>query len=236
MTNTAKTPNDTQQVVVISLGGSLIVPEEIDIPFLQAFKRLITRRIALGERFMIVIGGGKTCRKYQAALKEVREATMEDVDWIGIHSLRFNGQLIRLMFKEHAHGDIVNRPEDVPATKTSIIIGGAWKPGCSSDLDAITFADVLGAKKVINLSNIDYAYDKDPRKHKDAQPIKEITWAEYRNLIPSEWSPGLNTPFDPVASKKAEELGIEVAIMNGKNIDNLEHYLNGGAFNGTIIR
>jgi uridylate kinase len=94
----------------------------------------------------------------------------------------------------------------------------------------------VGAKKVINLSNIDYAYDKDPNKYPDAKKLESISWAEYRLLIPKEWISGMSTPFDPIASQKAESLRIEVAIMNGRNIENLKNYLDGGVFVGTVIK
>ena len=65
--------------------------------------------------------------------------------------------------------------------------------------------------------------------------FEKISWKEYRELIPKEWNPGLSSPFDPIASKMAEEAGIEVVIMNGKPIDNLANYLKGEKFLGTII-
>jgi uridylate kinase len=94
----------------------------------------------------------------------------------------------------------------------------------------------VGAKKVINLSNTDYVYDSDPKINRDAKKIEKISWAEYRKLIPKEWNPGLNSPFDPMASEMAEKENMEVIIMNGKPIDNLANYLNGDKFFGTIIK
>ena len=38
------------------------------------------------------------------------------------------------------------------------------------------------------------------------------------------------------AAKRAEELGLEVAIMNGRNLPNLEQYLSGKEFKGTVIK
>ena len=115
------------------------------------------------------------------------------------------------------------------------MIGSAYKPGHSTDYDAILAAKSVGAKKIINLSNIDYVYDSDPKINPNAKKIEKISWAEYRKLIPADWTSGLNTPFDPIASKMAEEEGIEVVIMNGKPIDNLAKYLSGEKFLGTII-
>lgn len=227
--------NEQQETIVISLGGSLIVPEEVDTDFLKSFRDMIARFVDEGKRFMIVTGGGRTCRKYQNAAKEVTETTKEDLDWIGIYALRLNGKLLQTVCKELAHGEVVNRPEELDGVEARVIIGGAHAPGSSSDLDAVDFARKLHAVKIINLSNIDFAYDKDPKQYADAKPIESISWGEYRKLIPTEWDPGLHSPFDPIASVRAEALGIEVAILNGKNIENLEKYLRGETFTGSVI-
>ena len=48
--------------------------------------------------------------------------------------------------------------------------------------------------------------------------------------------PEAYAPFDPIASKHADENGIEVAIMNGKNLANLANYIEGKEFLGTVIK
>ena len=226
---------ESKETIVISLGGSLVVPEEVDVAFLRTFRNCIVKMVDEGKRFMIVVGGGKTCRKYQNAAKELAETTKFDLDWIGIYALRLNGKLLQTLFAPLSHGEVVNAPGELSGVDTKVIIGGAHAPGSSSDLDAVDFAEAVGAKKIVNLSNIDHAYDKDPKKFSDAKPIESMTWKEYRTLIPIEWDPGLSSPFDPIASKKAEERGIEVAIMNGTNIENFERYLHKEAFVGTVL-
>ncbi len=96
-------------------------------------------------------------------------------------------------------------------------------------------AKTLGAKKVINLSNIDYVYTADPRTNPDATKIETIGWADFRKLLPEEWDPGLSSPFDPVAAKEAQVLGLEVAVINGAKLDEFEKYLDGKPFGGTVI-
>ena len=59
------------KTIIISLGGSIIVPNEIDIAFLKSFKALIERYLKKDFRFIIVAGGGQTCRKYQDASSKV---------------------------------------------------------------------------------------------------------------------------------------------------------------------
>ena len=93
----------------------------------------------------------------------------------------------------------------------------------------------LGATRLVNLSNIDYVYDSDPKQNKNAKKIEKISWADFRNIIPKEWDPGLSSPFDPVAAKEAEALGLEVAIINGAHLEEFSNYLDNKPFIGTVI-
>lgn len=225
-----------KETIIISLGGSLIIPNDIDINFLKEFKELIISQIKLGKKFVIITGGGKVCRKYQIAAKEISTPSDDDLDWIGIASLRLNAQLLRVIFRDYTYPKIIKDPKESIDLSKPIVVGSANEPGHSTDWDAVVIAKNVGAKKVINLSNTDYVYDSDPKINPIAKKIEKISWADYRKLIPKEWNPGLNSPFDPVASEMAEEEGMEVVIMNGKPIDNLTKYLNGEEFKGTIIK
>lgn len=225
-----------RQYVVVSVGGSLIVPGEIDTPFLTHFRELILKDVAAGRSFFIITGGGRVAREYQEAAETVHgNLSRDDLDWLGIHATRLNAHLLRTLFAEQAQARIVKNPSKRVSAKSPVIIGAGWKPGWSTDYCAVIAAKQLGAKKLVNLSNIDYVYDKDPRKFPDAQKIERISWPEFRKLIPDHWDPGLSSPFDPVAAKEAEALGIEVAVINGTKPEEFEKYLNGKPFIGTII-
>ncbi len=228
---------DIQETVVMSVGGSLIVPDQIDTDFLKTLKGFIEEETAAGRRFIIIAGGGKTARRYQDAAEQVAELTSEDLDWMGIHATRLNGHLLRTIFRDLAHPVVIHNPDDVldvPNDK-AVVIASGYRPGCSTDLRAIQIAERVGAKKVINLSNIDYVYTDDPHHNPDAKKIEIISWADFRALIPSEWDPGLSSPFDPIAAKAADEGGVEVAIINGNRPDDLKKYLHDEEFVGTKI-
>ena len=167
---------------------------------------------------------------------EVTEVNEEEKDWLGIQATRINAQLLKTIFGKIAYEKIIENPTEEINFEENLLIASGWKPGSSSDYAAILMAKNLGAKKLVNLSNIDYVYDKDPRKFEDAKKIEETTWKEFRDIIPKEWKPGLSSPFDPTASKEAEILGMEVAVINGKNLEAVENYLNNEKFIGTIIK
>lgn len=226
---------DVQKRIVISLGGSIVVPNLPDSDYIKELVSLVNDCVTRGYKFLIIVGGGKTCRNYQDALKQVREVSNEDLDWLGIYSTVFNAEFIRLAFGDATHGEVICDRTHLANIDADIIIGAGWRPGSSTDLAAVQAADIIGAASVVNLSNIDYVYDKDPRKFSDATPIHKTNWSDFRAILPTEWDPGLNAPFDPIAAKKAEELGIEVAIMNGKDLENLKKYLAGEEFIGTKI-
>ncbi len=225
----------TKETVVVSVGGSLIVPDQIDTHFLKKLKTLVLEQIKLGRRFVIITGGGKTARRYQDATRGVADLTPEDLDWLGIHATRLNGHLLRAIFNRQAYPNLVKNPKRKLDTTKPVIIAAGWKPGWSTDYVATMFAKKLGATRLINLSNIDYAYDKDPKKYKSAVRIKETDWKSFRALLPKKWDPGLSAPFDPIAAREAEKAGVEVTIINGSKLRQVEKYLEGDTFVGTKI-
>ncbi len=221
---------------VISVGGSLIVPEEIDTIFLSSFKQFIVKRIEKGDRFILIAGGGKTARKYQAAAAEVSGIDNEEKDWLGIHSTRLNAHLLRTIFKIWANPKVVSDFEDDIDFKEKILVGAGWKPGCSTDFDAVHIAKKYHADTIINLSNIDYAYTEDPKLNPNAKKLENISWKDFRKIVGDVWDPGMSAPFDPIASKEAEKANIKVAIMSGKDLSNLNDFLDGKKFKGTLIK
>ena len=228
---------DTQETIVMSVGGSMIVPDEIDTNFLHAFKKLILEEIDNSKHFVVITGGGKVCRRYQDAARELDCHDNTELDWIGIAATQINGRLMHSVFYDIAYEDMIINPAhvlDVPLEEKLIVATG-FVPGASSDLRAIQIADHRSATKVINLSNTDYVYTDDPRKNPDAEKLEDVTWDQFRGLIPDEWDPGLSTPFDPVAAKMAQEKNIEVANINGAKLDELKNYIEGKPFVGTRI-
>ena len=228
----------SQSVVLFSLGGSLVVPETgIDTGFLKSFKKFIEEQTAQGKQFVIVVGGGHTARTYQAVAGKVAGLEKEDLDWLGIHSTRLNGHLMRTILRKIAHPVMVKDPTKIPLKwKGKVLVLAGWKPGWSTDYVATYAGKQLGAKTIINLSNIDQVYTGDPRKMKTAKPLEEITWKEFRKMVGNTWDPGMNVPFDPVASKLAQKEQMTVIIANGKKMGNLKKIMEGKPFLGTVIR
>jgi len=78
-------------------------------------------------------------------------------------------------------------------------------------------------------------YTADPKADPNARPIDKISWADFRAMVGDDWAPGKNVPFDPVASRQSEKIGLKVICASGKNLDNLKNILSGKDFDGTVI-
>lgn len=227
-----------ENTYVISLGGALVVPDtHIDTQFLSSFNTFIRKQISeKNRRFFITVGGGAIMRQYRDAAKEVHgNITDNDLDWLGIHATRLNAQLVRTIFKDIADPRLIKHYEIILKIAQPVAIAAGWKPGWSTDYCAVTLCQDYGVKQLINMTNIDKVYTKDPNKFKDATPMDVMTWKNYRALAGDTWTPGLNLPFDPIAAKLAEEMDLSVKILNGKDLDNLALALDEKPFVGTTI-
>lgn len=227
---------------VLSVGGSIVVPDKPDAAFLTQFVSMVKEWLAAdsARRLILVVGGGAPARVYQNAYSEIASQTGavsggDEADWIGIMATRLNAQLVKACFGDLCLNDVIYNPTEDADFQGRVLVAAGWKPGFSTDNDAVLLAEKYGAKTVVNLSNIEKVYTDDPRRNPDAQPIDSISWSDFRKMVGDDWTPGKNCPFDPVASKKADECGMSVICAAGKNIANIKAVLDGEPFVGTKI-
>ena len=229
---------------ILSVGGSIIVPEKPDTTFLSEFVSMCISWLKSDKnnRLILVAGGGAPARVYQNAYNEVAEKTglgaqANSADWIGIMATRINAQLLKACFGDYCKNDVVYNPTtENLAFDGQVLVASGWKPGFSTDTDAVYLGEKFDGKTIVNLSNIEKVYTDDPRKNPDAKPLDTITWTDFRKMVGDEWTPGKNCPFDPIASKKAQELGMTVICAGGKNIANIKAILEDKEYIGTTIQ
>ena len=229
---------------ILSVGGSIIVPEKPDTTFLSEFVSMCISWLKSDKnnRLIFVAGGGAPARVYQNAYNEVAEKTglgaqANSADWIGIMATRINAQLLKACFGDYCKNDVVYNPTaENLAFDGQVLVASGWKPGFSTDTDAVYLGEKFDGKTIVNLSNIEKVYTDDPRKNPDAKPLDTITWTDFRKMVGDEWTPGKNCPFDPIASKNAQELGMTVICAGGKNIANIKAILEDKEYIGTTIQ
>ncbi len=226
-------------LTIISLGGSIIAPDKVDYVFLKSLREAIVSYLERNSdaKLVFVAGGGAPARVYQEALRMVRSDADQGLqDWLGIKATHINAMLIKAIFSEYTEDGIVTDPtaEDI-SFSSRILAAGGWKPGFSTDTDAVYLARRFGARRIINLSNIKKVYTADPKLDRNATPIDSISWKDFRAMVGDEWTPGKNAPFDPIASKLAEESGLTVICADGRDIENTIAILENREFTGTVI-
>ena len=203
--------------IVIALGGSLIVPNDIDTAFLKRFRDLLLQEIKKGKQFLVITGGGKVARKYIDAASQIGKVSDSDLDWLGIAGTKMNAVLLRVIFQGRVE------------------VASGLKPGWSTDYIAVKMAQKSKAKEIIIAGDTAFVYDKDPKKYKNAKPISEISWTDYQKLIPKKWKPGLSSPVDPVAARLARKIGLCAKIIKGTDLSNFKNTIDGKVFQGTLI-
>ena len=216
----------------------MIAPDRVDVKFLTEFHRRITVWLDEdpGRRVVLITGGGAPARAYQQAYRSVVSTPSQELqDWIGIAATRLNATLVKAVFGSLCPDEVVTDPTAGFDWTGRVLVAAGWKPGFSTDFDAVLLAERFTAGTVINLSNIAQVYTDDPKKNPNALPLASVTWPEFQKIVGTEWNPGLNAPFDPVATKKAAELGLTVYVASGSNLPNLDKILRGQEFFGTVI-
>lgn len=222
--------------IVISLGGSVMVPDKIDFDFLDKFKKLLEKNYK-NYRFVIVSGGGSIARKYIEALKKEKKSERE-LSLAGIRATRMNAQFLMQFFGKNANDKLPLDMEDVEGNmhKNKVVICGAlrYEDDETSDGTSARLANHLKCE-FVNITNVLGLFDKDPRKFKNAKFIPEISWKDFDKMINKiKFKAGQHFVLDQKASEIIREHKIKTYIV-GPDIANLDNLFNGKKFKGTVI-
>ena len=226
-----------KRVFVVSLGGSLIVPDDVDSIFLRKFKKTILSNIK-NSKFVIVCGGGSVARKYINSLKA--EGLNEKMqNFIGISATRTNARFMSYFFnKNQAYGiPHTLREVEKQLKKEDLVFCGAleYKPRQTSDSTAAEIAAHLKST-FINLTNVPGLYNKNPKEHRDAKFIPTITWAQFHSMANKlGFKPGQHFVLDQTAAKMILKHKTQTYIL-GQDLRQLENVLHGHAFKGTLVK
>lgn len=220
--------------IVIGLGGSVILSDDITISYFKNLTDLL-KDLSRKYKIYLVIGGGKTARTY---IKLGRELNLDEeiLDQIGIEITRVNARLIANIL------DISNKyipltTDEAKNIKKPVVVMGGTTPGHSTDMVGAELAEKIGASKYIIATNVDGVYDKDPNKFKDAVQIKEISIKQLIEKYGTKWdSAGQNIVIDGPALEIIDRAHIQTFILNGKKLDELKKAITNQSFNGTIIK
>jgi len=222
--------------MVISLGGSIIVPNEIDFKFLDKFRKEL-RKHCKNYKFVIVCGGGSIARKYISALghEKVSESELAKA---GIRATRMNALFLMQLFGKEANEvlplDMKHIKNDLK--KHNIVICGALRftPNSTSDGTAARLANQLKSD-FINMTNIKGLFSSNPSKDKNAKFIPEISWKNFEKMaLGMKFSAGQHFVLDQEAAIIIRKNKIKTYIID-KDAKNLSNLISGKRFVGTTI-
>ena len=75
---------------------------------------------------------------------------------------RLNAQMMKAVMGEWCKDPVVTDPTVVKSMKGRVLVAAGWKPGWSTDYDAVLLAETFKARTILNLSNIRKVYTADP--------------------------------------------------------------------------
>lgn len=224
-----------KKVVIVSLGGSQIIPDDVNYDYLKEFKKVLLKHRD-EYNFVVVCGGGSLARKYiNAIVKEKGDYYLQSLS--GISATRTNARFVSYFFGlDLKHGvPTTKRTVKKYLKKQGIVFCGAleYKDNQTSD----TVAAILARKfngEFINLTNVKGLYTKDPKKFKDARFISKISWADFDNIVQKiKFKPGQHFVLDQGASEIIKERKIKTLII--EKVKDLDNYLSNKKFVGTTI-
>lgn len=221
---------------MLSLGGSILVPEKIDIDYIKSLANLF-KRLSEKLNLYIVVGGGVLARKYINIARNLG-ANEIILDELGISSTRLNAQLLIAALGDYAYPEPVKT--FIEALKQSknfpIIVMGGTHPGHTTDAVAVMLAEYIGADRFVNATSVDGVYTADPAMDPSATKIDRLTPDKLIEItMKSVSAAGPHIVIDPLAARVIKRSRIPSYVLNGRNLSELENALIGKDFNGTEI-
>ncbi|MDD4878504.1 MAG: UMP kinase [Candidatus Nanoarchaeia archaeon] len=226
------------KTIVVSVGGSMIVPDKVDYNFLVSLRKAV-EAIVKKSKIVICTGGGSTAREYISILRKAG-ADNHSQDIAGIDATRLNARLVASFLSA---GKKIKANQEIPKSLNEIkallgandcVVCGGLGPGKTSDGTTAEIAGFLGADTIYNMTNVKGLYTKDPRKHRDAKFIPLISHEGFRDMmVKVKEKPGQHFVLDSEAERITREKNMEVVILQGAQ--NLQKAVEGKKFEGTIV-
>ena len=220
--------------VAISLGGSLLAQTTYSY---TKYAIMLTELKERGHQLIVVTGGGRLARHWISLAKQLG-APPYTQDRLGIHATHLNAILLIAALGPHAHPHIHRRGSEIRRNlDQQILVGGGHLPGSSTDYRTVLFAQAADAQTVINATDVDGVYDRNPRLNPDAVKLPHIThyWLEKIIKENAEQSPGEYGLFDMKAAKRAKKLKLPLIFVDGTDPQEIARAIEGG-HNGTEVR
>jgi uridylate kinase len=223
--------------VVVNVGGSIVAPESIDTGFLTEISKVLSRS-AEGSGMLLVVGGGRTARRYIDACRELG-ASEEQLDLVGIEATRLNARLLITAVGPLAFQDVPVSVEQAleASVEHPIVVMGGTRPGQTTDAVSAQLAKQGGAEELLILTNVDGVYTADPREDPSAERLQRLTTAQLVAIVSGvDYRAGSTAVVDPLAARIIHEADIRTKVLDGRDLAQVEAALTGDDFVGTLVQ
>jgi uridylate kinase len=228
--------------VLLKLSGeSLCAPggSGIDVEAVDRAADLILVCIRENVEVAVVIGGGNIMRGSQMSRLGINRAT---ADYMGMLATAMNAMALQdaiekkgvatrvlsaINIQEVAEPFIRRRAiRHLEKARVVILACGTGAPFVTTDTAAALRAAELGAEVVLKATKVDGVFDKDPRKHADAEAFTRLSYMDVLNR-------GLDV-MDKTAVTMCMDNDVPLVVFNMNDPTNLLRVLRGETV-GTII-
>ncbi|MDR2846299.1 MAG: UMP kinase [Candidatus Methanoplasma sp.] len=225
----------SSEKVVVSIGGSILIPGDNDSLYIGQLARLI-EELAEKVQLVIVCGGGKIARYYASTGRDLGGSTFQ-LDELGIGATRLNATLLAISLGKISSTDIPLTAEAAASVSKPgrVVVMGGTEPGHTTDAVAAMVARALGAGRIVNATSVDAVYSEDPKKNPAAKRFSRLTIKELGDLVYKEHGASRSGVFDPLGVVIAKESHIDIAIVDGRDITELRNAILGNEIQGTLV-
>jgi len=222
--------------VVVSLGGSVLVPGEDDARYLRELASLL-REASRRLKIFAVTGGGRIARYYIETGRALG-VSERALDEFGIEATRMNARLLGVVLRGHANREPARTYAEAAglARRFPIVLMAGTRPGHTTDRVSASLARLVHAVRLVNATSVDGVYSADPRVHPDAKLLPKIRFEDLVRIVgEGHRAAGPNVVFDPVAARVVARSRIPLAVVRGRDLDALRAALLGRPFHGTRV-
>jgi uridylate kinase len=222
--------------VVISIGGSVLVPSENDVEYMKSLAQLL-KKISETHKLFMVTGGGRIAR-YYITFGRGLGAEEYFLDEVGIDVTRLNAKLLIKALGEYAHQKpAMDINEAITAGNNhNIVVMGGTEPGHTTDAVSAMLAEKLKAVRLVNATTVDGVYDSDPKLNPDAKKFDKMSYEQLITITSKTKHRAKPTViFDPKGAKLIADAKIPLMVCNGRDLDDLEKAILGEEFSGTTV-
>lgn len=222
--------------VVISIGGSILIPGDEDGAYIKKLAALL-KELSSDVDISVVCGGGKTAR-YYASVSEDIDGTMYQQDLFGITATRMNAGLLDLALGYDNYPTIPLTIKEAASRRKDgeIMVMGGTEPGHTTDGVAAMLAQEIGADRIVNATSVDAVYSEDPKTNGEAERYSEITIGKLEELVYEEHGASRSGVFDPLGVKIAKKNNIDIFMVHGRDLEDLRSAILGHRVKGTVVR